>query len=164
MKTNPRPLCGIIRRFVLNSRRLAFIAFFICGYSATTGAEAVFAGERKLNNLVSELLDVSSPSKPGASFTFTRPGDGWILVALSCQGQGTAGVVLDKGSRADNLLVQATETRPRGEAMHHVSLEGFPGAKHDGEVDRFRLAGGARAGSWFWPGADLQLFGDPALP
>src|SRR5882762_9693750 len=52
-----------------------FSLVIICGLSH--GEAAVrFAGEKKLNGLVSELLDISSVSKSSNRFTFSRSNDG----------------------------------------------------------------------------------------
>jgi len=59
-----------------------------------------FSGERKLSNLVSELLEVSSISQSGQSITFTRSSDGWIFISSTCQGNGTVRFLLDKESDA----------------------------------------------------------------
>ena len=73
---------------------------FIGGFAGAAGAEIHFSGERKLNNLVSELLEVSSISKSSKPFTFTRSSDGWIFISSSCNGNGTVSLTLDKESRA----------------------------------------------------------------
>ena len=78
----------------------------------------LFSGERKLNNLVSELLEVMSISEPSNRFAFTRSSDGWILVSSTSQGNGTTRVVLDK---SDSVIIQDTGRGPRREAMRYVA-------------------------------------------
>ncbi len=90
-----------------------------CGLAGAAPSEIRFSGERKLNNLVSDLLEVSSISKPGESFRFTRSGDGWVFVALNCKGDGTVRVILDKES--ETALVHEARAGPRGEAMRYLT-------------------------------------------
>jgi len=47
-----------------------------------------FFGEKKQNNLVSELLEAASISKTGNPLTFTRSSDGWIFISANYRGQG----------------------------------------------------------------------------
>ena len=47
-------------------------ALTLAYHAAAQGATIRFAGERKQNNLVAELLEVASISKSGSSFAFTR--------------------------------------------------------------------------------------------
>jgi hypothetical protein len=56
----------------------------------------LFSGEQRRNNLVSELLRVSSIPKPGSSFTFARPQEGWIFISAACEGNGTIKFMLDQ--------------------------------------------------------------------
>ena len=105
----------------MNARFYAPIVALLCGLSATAESTVLFSGEGKVNNLVSELLEVSAISGTSKPFTFTRGSDGWIFIFLSCQGKGTARVILDKESRGDIVLVQDTETGLRGEAMRFMA-------------------------------------------
>lgn len=75
-------------------------------------------GERKLNNLVSVLLEASALAEPSAALTFTRARDGWICIAATCQGKGTVRITLDKESEA--VLAQDAEAGLAGEAMRFV--------------------------------------------
>src|SRR5437867_10488230 len=72
------------------------LSAFVCGFAGVSEAKILFAGEKKLNNVVSELLEVSSISKSSKPFTFTRSSDGWIFISSSCKGKGSVSVVLDK--------------------------------------------------------------------
>src|SRR5439155_17987992 len=98
-----------------------FRVLLIFGLVGTATAEVLFSGERKVNNLVSELLEVSSISESSKPFTFTRSGDGWIFISASCRGNGTARVILDKELRGENVIVQDIENSPRGEAMRYLT-------------------------------------------
>src|SRR5438093_13770149 len=105
-------------RLVMSARITASMVIFICGVA---GAEAkiVFSGEKKLNNLVSELIEVSSISKSSKPFTFTRSSEGWIFISSSCKGKGTISVILDKKLRADTVIIHDREGEH--EAMRYVT-------------------------------------------
>jgi len=98
---------------------LVSIASSVCGLAAAAGIEVVSSGERKLNNLVSELLVVSSISNSAKPFTFTRSSDGWIFIASTSQGTGAARIVLDQ--EGATVVVHAPDNRPRIEAMRYMS-------------------------------------------
>src|SRR5215467_8816026 len=66
------------------------------GVAGATEPTVVFSGARKRNNLVTDLLEVASISKPGWAFTFTRPDDGWVFLTARRQGKGTVRIVLDE--------------------------------------------------------------------
>src|SRR2546422_348384 len=102
---------------VMGARLIAGVVVVICGFARAAEAGIGFSGERKLNNLVSELLEVSSISKSSQSFTFTRSSDGWIFISSTCQ--GTVRVILDKES--DAVIVHDAEGGPRHEAMRYVT-------------------------------------------
>src|SRR5439155_1291384 len=80
-------------------------AISLSGFAGAAQAGILFAGERKLNNLVSELLAVSSISKSSQPFTFARSNDGWILISSTAQGMGTVNVILDTATRGDTVIV-----------------------------------------------------------
>src|SRR3989454_4182254 len=101
----------------MSVRLMAAVVIFVCGFDGAAEAEVLFSGERKLNNLVSVLLEVSSISMSSQSFAFTRSSDGWIFVSSTCQ--GTARVILDKES--DAVIVHDAEGGPRHEAMRYVT-------------------------------------------
>src|SRR4030095_4922734 len=84
-------------------------------------AELIFSGETKLNNLVAELLEASSIADSRKAFAFTRPGDGWIFISVSCQGTGTMEMNMDRTLRATGLVVQLTESNLHSEAMRQVT-------------------------------------------
>jgi hypothetical protein len=104
----PRPKAGN----PMNVRLLASMAILIHGIAGTAHCEVLSAGEKKLNNLVSVLLEASSNSKSPQSFTFTRGDDGWIFISGTSKGEGAVHVILDKKL---DLPIGA-----RGEAMQYV--------------------------------------------
>ena len=112
----------------MSPRLIASILVFVCGCAGARGAGILFSGEKKLNNLVSSLLEVSSISKSGQSFAFTRSSDGWIFVSSTSKGQGMVRVILDK---SDSVIVLDGEGSSRGEAMRHVTK-----GKHTIQVER----------------------------
>ncbi|MBI4657696.1 MAG: hypothetical protein HY735_02400, partial [Verrucomicrobia bacterium] len=103
----------------MRARLIAQIAVLILGLAGVAAAEVLFSGERKLSNLVSELLEVTSISTVGQSFAFTRSSDGWIFVSAICKGKGTVRVVLDKES--DAVMVHNAQSGPLQEAMRFVA-------------------------------------------
>ena len=100
---------------------MASVVLLLSGVAGVAAAEIRFSGEKRLNNLVSELLEVSSISKSGDSFTFTRSSDGWIFINSTCKGPGTLRVTLDKGSGGDTVSVHDAEGGLRREAMSYVT-------------------------------------------
>jgi hypothetical protein len=86
--------------------------------------------EKKLNNLVSVLLEASSIQKAAGSFTFSRPTEGWVFIAAMCKGKGTVTVALDKAS-----VIRAESGQP-AEAERYVAK-----GRHDIQV---RCDGGIR--------------------
>jgi hypothetical protein len=103
---------------------LAALIALLYGVRSATAAEFELAGERRLNNLVTVVLEASSISAPNTTFTFSRPTSGWLFISVSGHGIGTTCVVLDKGSRPDEVIVQETENNLSGEAMRLVAQGG----------------------------------------
>jgi hypothetical protein len=102
----------------MNARFLVAGLVLLGHLTATAPAEVLFSGIGKENNLASKLLEISLTSGARQSFTFTRPGDGWVFISLSCAGKGPVRVILDKDSRREDvLLLQQSEAAPRSEAM-----------------------------------------------
>ena len=101
----------------MSARLITAVVIVLCGLTGAAEAGVLFSGEKKLNNLVSELLEVASISKSSESFTFARSSDGWIFV--SSTGKGTARVFLDKESGA--VMVHDAERSSRREAMRYVT-------------------------------------------
>jgi len=110
----------------MNPQRLVAIGILVSGFAGVAEAEVLFSGERKLNNLVSELLEVASVSKPSQSFTITRSSDGWIFISATSKGKGTARVILDK--EPDPLIANDVEGTREGvryvtEGKHTIRVE-----------------------------------------
>src|SRR5213594_1607007 len=103
----------------MSARLSVWIVVGLWGFAGTAGAGILFSGEKRLNNLVSELLEVSSISKSSESFTFTRSSDGWIFISSTCKGKGTVRVIFDQES--DAVIVRDAEGGPRREAMRYVT-------------------------------------------
>lgn len=87
------------------------------------GAEAriVFTGEMKVNNLVSELLEVAAISQAGNTFAFHRSCAGWIFVSAAYQGKGTVTIALDTAAGGDAVIVHAADGGNRDEAVRYVA-------------------------------------------
>src|SRR6266481_92843 len=99
----------------MKPRLIVSMVVFVCGLAGAGEAGTVFSGEKKLNNLVSELLEVSSISGSGKPFTFARSSDGWIFVSWTSKGKGTVRVILDTERGGDPVIVHEGEGGPRGE-------------------------------------------------
>jgi len=106
---------------MLNMKLIASILLStsICGFAEAS--KVLFAGQKKLNNVVSELLEVSSISKSSNPLTFTRPTAGWIFLSATYRGKGTVSITLDKGSKGAAVLVQDADGGKPSEAMHYVT-------------------------------------------
>jgi hypothetical protein len=103
---------------------LAFIAYsllIIWAVARAADPTVLFSGERKRNNLVSELLLVSSISKSGTSFPFARSNDSWIFVSATCKGKGTVHIILDNAPRRDAVIVHDAESGNPHEAMRYLA-------------------------------------------
>lgn len=86
-------------------------------FAAAADAKVIFSGEKKRNNLVSDLLEVASVSKTGHSFPFTRSRAGWIFISADCRGKGTARITLDNAPPESALVVQNAAGGKPAEAM-----------------------------------------------
>ena len=103
----------------MKARLIASLVICTCGFAGVADAKILFSGEKRLNNLVSELLEVSSISKSSKPFSFTRSSDGWISLSSTCNGKGTVRVILD--SESDAVIVQGAAAGSRREAMRYVT-------------------------------------------
>ena len=95
------------------------LSMLICEFAGVTEAKVLFSGEKKQNNLVSELLEAASISKTGNPLTFTRSSDGWIFISANYKGQGTVRIILDKAN--DPVIVHDAAGGMVGEGMRHVT-------------------------------------------
>ena len=73
----------------MGARLSASVVIFVFAFASVVGAE------RRLNNLVSELVGSSSVLE-SQSVSFARGSEGWVFVSVSCKGTGTVRVVLDR--------------------------------------------------------------------
>jgi hypothetical protein len=111
----------------MSAQLIASMLIFIGGFAGAAESAVLFSGEKKLNNFVAELLDVTSISKLEERIPFSRPSDGWILLSVTCKGTGTVRVSLDKESGA--VLVH--RGGGEGQAMRYLSK-----GQHTIEVER----------------------------
>ena len=95
------------------------LSMLICGFAGAT--EVLFSGEKKQNNLVSELLEAASISKTGNPLTFTRSSDGWIFISANYKGQGTVRVILDKAN--DPVIVHDAELTTKYSCIEDYDTE-----------------------------------------
>jgi hypothetical protein len=86
-----------------------------------THAKVLFSGEKKLNNVVSDLLEVSSISGSSKPFSFSRSTEGWIFISSACKGSGTVTVTLDSDSKHDSVIIQDSDTGAASEGMRFVT-------------------------------------------
>jgi hypothetical protein len=93
--------CSITVQIAMRARLVASIIIFISGVVGAAEADI----PRSLNNLVLELLGVSSIAKSSRPFAFTRQGDGWLFISATCKGAGTVRVILDPETRRDSVIV-----------------------------------------------------------
>ena len=106
----------------MRSELTAAIAILVCGFVGRAIAAIPFPRETRLNNLVSDLLAVSSLSQSSQPLGFARSNDGWIFISTTCKGTGTVRVVLDQEIQRDIVIVH--EGVGGSEAMRYVSKGG----------------------------------------
>ncbi len=97
------------------------LSILVSDFARGTDANVLFSGERRRNNLVSELLHVSSISNPNNSFTITRSDAGWIFISASCKGQGKVKIVLGSGPKGDAVIVHEAGGATTDEAMRYMA-------------------------------------------
>src|SRR5262245_63356928 len=110
----------------MKSTLVVSIVLSICVCECAHGDTAVvFSGEKKRNNLVSDLLEVTSISKAGNAFAFTRSREGWIFVSAEYRGVGRLSILLENSSGGEPVVLYAanssSERGQRGEAMHRIA-------------------------------------------
>jgi len=101
--------------------KVTVVAWILLSVIWVAHAGVRFSGERKLNNLVAELLEVSSISKSGKPLPFTRANDGWIFISAECRGSGTARIILDKALQGDTVIDHAAAGGRLSEGMRYVA-------------------------------------------
>jgi len=101
-----------------------FLSICVCECAGGDTA-VVFSGEMKRNNLVSDLLEVTSISKAGNAFAFTRSREGWIFVSAAFRGEGRLSILLENSSGGEPVVLytaeRSTEKGQLGEAMRRVA-------------------------------------------
>jgi hypothetical protein len=97
------------------------LSIFLCEIAGGAEATVLFSGEKKLNNLVSELFKASSISKSSNSFTFSRPSEGWIFISATYNGKGTAHIILDKASSGEAVIAHGADGGHLDEAVRYVA-------------------------------------------
>ena len=99
----------------MRARLVGSIVALICAFTEAAETKTAFSGEKKLNNLVSDLLEVAPVANPNKPLTFSRSTDGWVFISATCKGKGTVRVMLDKELGGESAIVHCTEFGPRGE-------------------------------------------------
>lgn len=108
---------------------------FVLAVASVANADSriVFSGEKRLNNLVAELLEVADVSQQGGTFAFERPRAGWIFVTAACRGAGTVSLKLDDAAEplavfrnpaAAPVPFEAVRNIPAGKHQLRVQVEG----------------------------------------
>ena len=88
-----------------------------CATTCAADNLSFFSGEKKLNNLVSVLLEASAVSKSSPSLTFSRASGGWISISATGKATGTVRVFLNKEPGA--VIVHGGDDP--NEAMRYVT-------------------------------------------
>jgi hypothetical protein len=99
---------------------LMSIAVLSSSLPARADGRVLVSGERKENNLVSRLLEVTEIAAPRASFPFVRSGDGWIFISAECRGDGKVSVHLDDAARDDTVLSRSAASDGHAEGVRYV--------------------------------------------
>src|SRR5258708_2829873 len=93
------------------------LALTLFGILVGTGEPpAVLAGEKKLINLVSNLLEVGSISKPDSTFRFTRENEGWVFISAAFHGGGSARIWLDNQLKDEAVFLNGAGGNQLAEA------------------------------------------------
>src|SRR5262245_50968210 len=102
----------------------ALLLFCVCLPTRGAGT-VVFSGQKKRNNLVSELLEVAAIARSGNSFKFERSGEGWIFLSATYQGNGKLIIRLDNVSGGAPVVLYAADgnagQRTTTEAVRRVA-------------------------------------------
>ena len=78
------------------------------------------SAEKKLNNLVANLLEVSPGPSSSEPLVFSRPRDGWLFISVASHTKEPVRVILDKETRPDVVIVHDSSNGPRREAFRYV--------------------------------------------
>src|SRR5580704_11548760 len=95
---------------------LASVLILARGLAIAQDGSTSAAGVKKLNNLVALLLD-AAPTPGTESFSFERPGAGWIFIFFATRGDGDIRLTLDKGSPQETPIYPAPGSGPAHEAV-----------------------------------------------
>ena len=84
-------------------------------------ADVTTSAEKRLNNLVFELLAAASDSKTGETFRFTRSKPGWIFVSTATVGMGKVTITLDDQPAAEAVIAHEGPGGNTDEAFRHIA-------------------------------------------
>lgn len=102
-------------------RFIKYLSILIfCAFAQLAHATVSSAAERQ-NNLVTELYTSSDISQPNSSLVFTRSEPGWIFVAATLSGSGTATLVLEDPAAGDTVIARGSENEQTVEAFRVVT-------------------------------------------
>jgi acetyl-CoA C-acetyltransferase len=108
--------------------QIVSILLLICASGIAEGVEPIArsAGEKKLNNLVSILLQASAV-KSGDSLPFERSGPGWIFISATFKGKGEVehGVVMMR-TEADARALARIPASDGATLKHLLNLDRTP--------------------------------------
>jgi hypothetical protein len=93
----------------------------ISGLGGVSQGAALSTGEKKLNNLVSELFQTSSIRKSGGSFKFARHADGWIFISASHRGTGTLTLLIDDEPLENTVVAHGDQNAGVAEGIRFVA-------------------------------------------
>jgi hypothetical protein len=119
----------------MNRTLMCAILFSTSVYEFARGdGTVVFSGEKKRNNLVSELLEAATISKSGNSFTFTRSGEGWIFISATYKGKGKLNILLDNAPGGEPVVLYAANNAAE-RSQHAEAVRSVTNGEHKIRVD-----------------------------
>jgi hypothetical protein len=119
----------------MNRTLICAMLFSTCVVESARGdGVVVFSGEKKRNNLVSELLECATISKSGNSFKFTRSAEGWIFISAATKGKGKLTILLDNVSGGESVVLDA-EGNTAERSLVAESLRRVANGEHKIRVD-----------------------------
>ncbi len=100
---------------------IALIVFLLllCEHPARAAAAERPSGERKLNNLVTVVLDAANLSR-AADLRFARAEAGWVFLSALIAGNGTVTISLGEDAPGDTVLAHEPDGPSREEAVRFV--------------------------------------------